>query len=122
MSDLQTKKPQWWKSKDVKVTAGLWVLFSILIAVIGGEVNARPMGEAASDTMANTIHIMKLFTWVSAPVAGLVAAIAVKALMQKMHFGDNPPPEADHQISDSPKATALWLVVSALLCLFDLIF
>ena len=47
MSDLQTKKPQWWKSKDVKITAGLWVVFSALIAIIGGEVNARQMGEAA---------------------------------------------------------------------------
>jgi cytochrome c oxidase subunit 2 len=122
MSDLQTKKPQWWKSKDVKITAALWVVLSVLIGVISGIVNSRPMGQPASETMANTIHIMKLFTWVSAPVAGLVAAIAIKALMQKMHFGDNPPAEADHQISDSPKATALWLIVSALLCLFALVF
>jgi len=122
MSDLQTKNPQWWKSKDVKITAALWVVLSVLIGVIGGIVNSRPMGQPASETMANTIHIMKLFTWVSAPVAGLVAAIAIKSLMQKMHFGDNPPAEADHQISDSPKATALWLIVSALLCLFALVF
>jgi cytochrome c oxidase subunit 2 len=122
MSELQTRKPQWWKSKDVKITAALWVIFSVLIGVIGGIVNSRPMGQPASETMANTIYIMKLFTWVSAPVAGLVAAIAVKALMQKMHFGDNPPPEADHQISDSPKTTAVWVIVSALLCLFALVF
>ncbi len=122
MSELETRKPQWWKSKDVKITGALWVVLSALIAYIGGEVNSRPMGAPASETMANTIHIMKLFTWVSAPVAGLVAAIAIKALMQKLHFGDNPPAEANHQISESPKATALWVIVSAVLCLFALVF
>jgi cytochrome c oxidase subunit 2 len=42
-------------------------------------------------------------------------------LTSKRHYGDNPPAEADHQISNSPRANAVWIVVSALLCLFALI-
>ncbi|TRZ85318.1 MAG: cytochrome c oxidase subunit II [Streptomycetaceae bacterium] len=123
MSQTQTQdKAPWWKRKDVKETATLWVILSVLIGGLAGEVIARSMGAPASETMENTIRMMKIFTWVSAPVAGLVGAIALKSLLQKRHYGDTPPAESDHEIANSPKASAVWIVTSGLLCLFALVF
>jgi cytochrome c oxidase subunit 2 len=71
--------------------------------------------------MENVIHLMRVFTWAAAPVAGFAAAISIGALMGKRHYGDNPPPESDHAIRNSPRAIALWIVSSALMCLFALV-
>jgi cytochrome c oxidase subunit 2 len=71
--------------------------------------------------MSGVISLMRIFTWAAAPVAGLVGAICLTVLTSKRHYGDNPPPESDHQISNSPRTNAVWIVVSALFCLFALV-
>lgn len=120
-----TKTPyftgQWWKRKDVKRHAILWVVLTAIIGYAGTELQVRAMGAPASEVMENVINLMRIFTWAAAPVAAFVAAISIGALLGKRHYGDNPPPEAEHAISNSPRANALWIVVSALLCLFALI-
>lgn len=122
MSDLETqKRPSIWQRKDVRQTAFLTVIFTVIIGYVAAEVQARSMGASASETMTNTIHMMRVFTWAAAPFAGLVAAMAVTTLLAKRHVGDTPPEDADHEIRNSPKAAALWLVVSAVLCLFAVV-
>ena len=79
------------------------------------------MGAPASETMSTTIHMMRVFTWVAAPIAGLIAAMAMTTLISKIHYGDTPPEEADHQIRNSTKLSATWLVVSSVLCLFAVV-
>ena len=39
----------------------------------------------------------------------------------KPHFGDNPPPEADHSIRNDPRLNAAWIVGSSILCLFAVV-
>jgi cytochrome c oxidase subunit II len=112
---------QWWKRTDVKRHIVLWIILTAVIGYFGTEVQVLAMGSPASEVMENVIHLMRIFTWAAAPVAGFVAAIAIGALMGKRHYGDNPPPEAEHAIDNSPRATATWIVISALLCLFALI-
>ena len=126
MSDLRSPsrdyfQSKWWKRKDVKQVIGLWIVFTGLIGYFSSKFQVIAMGKPASETMENVIHLITVFTWASSPVAGFVAALAIQALSQRRHHGDNPPPEADHNISSSPRATALWLVISALLCLFALV-
>ncbi len=122
MSDLETqKRPSVFERKDVKQTVYLWVIFTAIIGYVGATVQSRSMGAAASETMSTTIHMIRVFTWVVAPVAGLIAAMAVTTLIAKMHFGDTPPDEADHQIRNSPRATSTWLIVSSVLCLFAVV-
>ena len=122
MSDVMTPKaPQWWKKPDVKKTAILWVICTAVIGYVGVEFHVRNMVRPASETMSGVISLMRIFTWAAAPVAGLVGAICLTALTSKRHYGDNPPPESDHQISNSPRTNAVWIVVSALLCLFALV-
>ncbi len=121
----ETKSPyftgQWWKRTDVKRHLVLWALLTAIIGYVGTEVQVRAMGAPASEAMENVINLMRIFTWAAAPIAAFVAAISVGALMGKRHYGDNPPPEAEHAIKNSPRATALWIVTSALLCLFALV-
>jgi cytochrome c oxidase subunit 2 len=122
MSDLDvTKRPSVFKRKDVRLTGILWILFSIGIGYVAGLVQSRAMGAPASSNMSTTINMIKIFTWVSAPIAGLVAALAVTTLLSKVHFGEAPPSEADHQIRNSPRIAAAWIVVSSLLCLFAVV-
>jgi cytochrome c oxidase subunit 2 len=71
--------------------------------------------------MSGVISLMRVFTWAAAPVAGLVSAICLTVLTSKRHYGDNPPAEADHEIRNSPKTAAVWVVVSGIMCLFALV-
>jgi len=122
MSDMQTqKRPSIWKRKDVQRTLILTAIFTVIIGYGGSVIMSHVMGAPASEVMATTIKMMSGFTWASAPIAGLVAAMAVVTLMGKRHFGDMPPEEADHQIRNSPRTAATWLVVSAVMCLFAVI-
>jgi cytochrome c oxidase subunit 2 len=127
MTSLQTpptNQPptnQWWKKHDVRRLLVLTVIFSAVIGYVGSTVQAKAMGDPASEVMNNVINLIVLFTWVSAPVAGFVAAVSVSSLLGKHHYGDNPPPEADHSISNSPRANSAWIVISGLLCLFALV-
>ncbi|CAB4982488.1 unannotated protein [freshwater metagenome] len=122
MSDVQvSNKAKWWKSADVKKTAILWVVITPIIGYVATEVQLRSIGAPASEVMASVKSLMGIFTWAASPVAGLVAALALTSLMGKRHYGDNPPPDADHEIRNSPRAAATWVVVSTLLCLFALI-
>lgn len=122
MSDIGTeKRPSTWNRSDVKQTALLTIIFTLIIGYGGSVIFTHVMGAPASEVMATTIKMMVGFTWASAPIAGLVAAMAVVSLMGKRHFGDTPPEEADHQIRNSPRTAATWLVVSAVMCLFAVI-
>ena len=112
---------QWWKRNDVKRLVALWIFLTALIGYFGSEIQTRAMGAPASETMENVINLIRIFTWAASPVAGFVGAIAIGALMGKRHYGENPPPEAEHAITNSPRANAVWMVISSLLCLFALV-
>lgn len=122
MSELMVPKtPQWWKKPDVKKTAILWVICTAVIGYVGVEFHVRNMVRPASETMAGVINLMRIFTWAAAPVAGLVAAMCITVLTSGRHYGDSPPAEADHQIRNSPRTTAVWITLSGVLCLFALV-
>ena len=125
MTDLEIDKPVkevWWRRKDVRQVGLIWLILSVGLGFVAGEVIRRTMGEPASDLMEETVTMMQIFTWASAPVAGFVGAICLKMLATKRHYGDLPPPESEHQIEKAPRAAALWIVLSSLLCLFAVVF
>jgi len=115
------KSPQWWKKKDVKQTFVLWLIFTPLLGYISSTIQIRSIGAPASETMAGVINLIGLFTWVAAPVAALVGAMCLTTLLSKRHYGDNPPPEAENEIRNSPRTNAIWITVSSVLCLFALV-
>ncbi len=112
---------QWRKQLDVRETAALTFVFTIIIGYFASSVQKHALGMAASEEMRKTIRIIVIFTWVSAPVAALVGAVVVVSLLHKPHFGENPPPEADHEIRNDPRINALWIVGSSILCLFAVV-
>jgi cytochrome c oxidase subunit 2 len=122
MTELMSPKtPQWWKKQDVKKTFILWIICTAVIGFIGVEFHVRNIVAPASETMSNIISLMRIFTWAASPVAGLVAAMCITVLTSGRHYGDNPPEEADHEIRNSPRSTAVWIVVSGALTLFALV-
>ncbi|MCX6428447.1 MAG: cytochrome c oxidase subunit II [Actinobacteria bacterium] len=122
MTNLQTPQTtKWWKKSDVKKTFLLWLILTPIIGYVGTTVQLRSIGAPASEVMASVKTLMGVFTWAASPVAALVAALALTSLSGKRHYGDNPPADADHQISNSPRVASTWVVVSTLLCLFALI-
>ena len=114
-------KEAWWKKPDVRQTLIVWIILTPAIGFIGTEVQLRTMGSPASDVMQSVKSLMGIFTWVASPVAGLVGALGFTSLLNGRHHGDNPPPDADHEIRNSPRASATWVVVSGVLCLFALV-
>jgi cytochrome c oxidase subunit 2 len=50
---------QWWKRKDVKRHAVLWVILTALIGYVGTEAQVRAMGAPASETMENVINFTR---------------------------------------------------------------
>ncbi len=121
LNETGAKKTTWWKKRDVKQTALIWIIVTPIIGYIATEVQVRSMGAPASEIMASTINLMRIFTWAAAPVAGLVFAMSATVLLSKSYYGDSPPPEAEIGYRNSPRANALWVAVSAVLCLFALV-
>ncbi|MEN9692499.1 MAG: hypothetical protein RLZZ330_143 [Actinomycetota bacterium] len=119
--EQQTETPKWWKRKDVVQLLILWVVLTPIIGFIASEAQVVAMGEPGSESMENVISLMRMFTWAASPVAALVAAIAIGSLLSKRHYGDNPPPEAEHTIRNAPMVNATWIIASGLLCLFALV-
>ena len=114
-------KPRWWEKRDVRKAAILSVVLTPIIGYLASEVQVRLMGPPASQVMRTTENLMYIFTWAAAPVMAIVFAIAIVSLTEKVHYGDNPPEEADHEIRNSPKANIIWVTVSAILCLFAVV-
>mgnify|MGYP003329200095 FL=1 len=112
---------EWRKRVDVRETAVLTVALTIIIGYSATFVQRHALGAPASEEMRKTIRVIMMFTWVSAPVAALVGAMVIVSLLHKPHFGDNPPPEADHSIRNDPRLNAAWIVGSSILCLFAVV-
>ena len=112
---------RWYRQKDIRNTVILSIILTPIIGYLASEVQVRLMGAPASQTMKTTENLMYVFTWAAAPVMAIVFAIAATSFMNNRYHGDNPPPEADHQIRNSPKANIVWVTVSAILCLFAVV-
>lgn len=111
---------KWWDKQDVRKTAILSLILTPVIGYLASEVQVRLMGPPASQVMKTTENLMYIFTWAAAPVMAIVFAIAIVSL-SNLHYGDNPPAEADHAIRNSSKSNIVWVTVSAILCLFAVV-
>lgn len=112
---------RWYRQQDIRNTALLSVVLTPIIGFLASEVQVRLMGPPASKVMKTTENLMYIFTWAVAPVMAIVFAMATTAFLKNRHYGDNPPPEAEHEIRNSAKANIVWVTVSAILCLFAVV-
>jgi cytochrome c oxidase subunit 2 len=98
-----------------------WAVITIAGVLVGIYVIPWLMPQPASNTMHLVIITMQTFTIAAAPVAGLVYAVAFYALHHWRHPGTDEPPPDGPPLRGNTWVTGVWLVTSALLCTFLLV-
>ncbi len=109
-----------WRRPPVLHVLIIWAVLTALLLAFA-PVPARLMGEAASPSMQEIETTMTWFTGLSAPVAALVWAILIYSVFRWRHRGSGPPPEDGYALRDNRRVTTIWVVGSAVLCLFLLV-
>jgi cytochrome c oxidase subunit 2 len=112
---------RWWRRPEVHWVVAIWAVMTILLVVFSLYVPARLMGAPASPTMRDVESTMTVFSVAASPVAALVWAIALYSLFAWRHRGPGQPESDGPAIRTDRPATALWVVVSSLLCVFLLL-
>jgi cytochrome c oxidase subunit 2 len=100
--------------KDVRQTFLLGLLYTAVFVVLGRWIYPHWMPTVLSKQMQAEEDILIWFTVISAPIAGVVLAIATKSFMN-MHRGDTPPEEGVAIRTNTP-VVVIWTAVSALFC------
>lgn len=96
-----------------------WVILTILMLIMAFYVPTHWMPRTMSDSMHLTVLTMIIFTVAAAPVAAGVYA-GMLHLLQHIHKGDTPP-AAGPATRENNKIVTSWLLVSAVLTVFLLI-
>lgn len=93
--------------KDVTQTFVLGILITAFFVLMGLYAYPNWMPAVHSKEMHSARLIMTIFTVVSAPIAGFVLAIALRAFLN-MHRGDTPPPEVEVSERSNTPAILVW--------------
>jgi len=110
----------WSRRPEIRGIFLIWAVLTALLCAFA-FVPSRIMGPAASPTMDAVKATMTVFTIAAAPVAALVWAVAIYSLLRWRHRGSGPPEDARPSMRNNRPATAVWLVVSSVLCVFLLV-
>ena len=104
---------------DVRQTFILGLLYTVVFVVLGRWIYPHWMPRVLSKQMQANEDIMIWFTVISAPIAGVVLAIATKSFMN-MHRGDNPPEEGVAIRTNTP-VVIVWTATSVLFCIVAIV-
>ncbi len=104
---------------DVRTTFILGLLYTVVFVVLGRWIYPHWMPRVLSKQMQANEDIMIWFTVISAPIAGVVLAIATKSFMN-MHRGDNPPEEGVAIRTNTP-VVIVWTATSVLFCIVAIV-
>jgi len=102
------------KEKDVRQVLFFFVLFTALFSILGLWAYPRWMPNIMSKEMRGDESIMIWFTVISAPIAGIVLAFAMRSFID-IQRGDTPP-EDGPAISGHTPTVVIWTAVSFLFC------
>jgi cytochrome c oxidase subunit II len=99
-------------------------LFGLIITgvfiILGGKYYPEWMPAAMSTDMKAIVKLMTVFTWISAPVCGVVLGIALYSFLNR-HKGDTPPPDGPATRTNGP-VVLLWSVVTSALALVAVLY
>ena len=101
--------------KDVTQTLLLGLFFTVVFVVLGRWAYPHWMPAVLTKQMQANEDIMIWFTVISAPIAGIVLAIAMESFL-KMHRGDTPPEEGIAIRTNTP-VVIIWTATSLLFCI-----
>ena len=107
------------KRKDVVQTLLLGFFYTIVFIVLGRFAYPHWMPPVLSKQMQADENIMIWFTVISAPIAGVVLAIATKSFFN-MHRGDTPPEDGIAIRTNTP-VVILWTGVSVAFCIVAIV-
>ncbi len=93
--------------KDVMQTFVLGIVITAGFTLMGLYAYPNWMPAVHSKEMHSARLIMTIFTVLSAPIAGLVLAVAVRAFLN-MHHGDTPPPDSELSERSNTPAILVW--------------
>jgi cytochrome c oxidase subunit 2 len=104
---------------DVRQTLLLGLFFTIVFVVLGRWVYPHWMPTVLSKQMQANEDIMIWFTVISAPIAGVVLAIATQSFLH-MHRGDTPPDEGIAIRTNTP-VVIVWTATSVVFCIVAIV-
>jgi cytochrome c oxidase subunit 2 len=111
----------WWHRVEIKRIVWTWLGLTVLLTIFALTVPARLMGPPASPTMRAVESTMTVFSVAASAVMALVLAIAVYSLIGWRSRGSEPPIGDGPPIRGNGRVTATWIVLSAGLTMFALI-
>ncbi len=107
------------KRKEVQQTSLFFILWTAVFVLLGLKFYPQWMPVAMSKDLKSAESIMIWFTYISAPVAASVLAVATTAFLNR-HRGDTPPPDGPAQRTNGP-VVAVWTVVTTLFALVAIV-
>jgi cytochrome c oxidase subunit 2 len=105
--------------KDVRVTIVFGIIITAFFVFIGLWFYPKFMPEVMSENMERGRDVIVYFTVITAPIAGVVIAVALYTLLNR-HQGDTPPAEAANFRGHTPIIFG-WTIVSALFCIVAIV-
>jgi cytochrome c oxidase subunit 2 len=111
---------KFFKRSDVIQSTIFGSLVTLVFVILGGKFYTQWMPRVMSTDMNAIERLMVIFTWIAAPVCGVVVGIALYTFLNR-HKGDAPPPEGVATRTNGPVVLG-WSVVSSLLALVAVIY
>ena len=107
------------KRNDVRRTSVIFILWTATFTILGIWLYPKFMPRIMSKEMLSAENIMIWFTIISAPIAGIVLALATNAFLN-MHRGDTPPEEGPAVRTNGP-VVVIWTVASTIFALVAIV-
>ena len=105
--------------KDVIQCILLGIFFTLVFVVLGAYFYPRWMPTIMSTDMKANEALMKAFTYISAPICGLVLSIASYTFMHR-HKGDTPPEDGPAIRTNGP-VVLTWSIITSLFALLAIV-
>ena len=111
---------KFFKRSDVIQSTIFGVIITLVFVILGGKFYTQWMPTIMSTDMKAIERLMVVFTWIAAPVCGVVLGIALYTFLNR-HSGDTPPPDGPATRTNGPVVLG-WSVVTSLLALVAVIY
>jgi cytochrome c oxidase subunit 2 len=92
----------------------------MVFVILGGKFYTKWMPTVMSTDMKAIERLMVVFTWIAAPVCGVVLGVALYTFLNR-HSGDTPPPDGPATRTNGPVVLG-WSVVTSVLALVAVIY
>ncbi|TSA22491.1 MAG: cytochrome c oxidase subunit II [Actinomycetales bacterium] len=109
-----------YKRSDVIQSTIFGVIVTGIFVILGGKFYTKWMPTVMSTDMKAIERLMVVFTWIAAPVCGVVLGVALYTFLNR-HSGDTQPPDGPATRTNGP-IVLLWSVVTSLLALTAVVY